>query len=187
MKQRIKRIADHLFSFSKSRNDDYPVKTEQELDTPVMMAQIFPSNVLRGTNPDLPLKTACQGQAAPETPAPAETTPTRQNRNCRIKIRFTEKEYAALIQAAQKAGTDRSKFIRAKLAASQVLSAPTVDAAALAEKVNRVGRRIDDIRAHANITGFIDAPELRKALDELHAVCQEILTAFAVKGGEQHE
>ena len=60
------------------------------------MAEVFPSNVLRGTNPDLTLKTACQGQAAPETPTPAETTPVRQNRNCRVRICFTPEELAQL-------------------------------------------------------------------------------------------
>ena len=171
MKQQIKRIAGHLLSFSRPGNGNLPTKTEPTPDATKPDGQIFTSNVLRGTNPDLPPQTACQGQAAPETPAPTETKPARRNRDCRMKIRFTEAELADVKRKAAEAGLDRSKYIRAKMNAAKVTPAPTADATAFRAEVNRVGRRIDDIRTRTNVTGFIDTPELRKTLDEHHVVC----------------
>ena len=185
MKQQIKRIADRLFSFSKPQNDSSLGKTEPELDAPIMMAQIFPSNVLRGTNPDLTLKTACQGQAAPETPAPAETTPVHQNRDRRVKIRLTPEELADVKKKAHEAGLDCSKYIRSKVNSAELTKVPEIDAAALTIRLRHVGYHIDTIRAYANTTGFIDVPELRKALDELSAVQEAI--RFACTNNERSE
>ena len=179
MKQQIKRIADRLFSFSKPQNDSSLGKTEAKTDTPVMTAQIFPSNVLRGTNPDLPLKTACQG-SSPETPA-------QSRRDQRVRIRFTPEELAEVKKKAAEAGLDCSKYIRAKLNAAEVTPAPAADVTALRAEVNRIGVHIDDIRARAHVMDFIDAPELHKALNEHHTACQKILAAFLGRESECHE
>ena len=118
------------------------------------------SNVSWGTNPDLPRETTFR--EAPETPAPAE----RQNLDCRARIYFTPEELAYLKRKAQEAGTDCSKYVRAKVNATEVKDAPHIDWVDWRQRVNRAGSRINDVLARARSLGFIDMPELQKALDE---------------------
>ena len=124
------------------------------------------SNVSRGTNPGLPHETTFR--EAPETPAPAEKK-NRQNRDCHLKIRLTPKELAHLKRKAQEAGTDCSKYVRAKLDATDVKATPRIDWADWRRQVNSAGSRINDVLARARSVGFIDVPELQKALDALSA------------------
>ena len=185
MKLTFKHITDRLFSFSKVKKDEPIPEPAPSPDPPITMAEVFPSNVLRGTNPDLTLKTACQGQAAPETPAPAETTPVRQNRDCRVRICFTPEELADVKKKAQEAGLDCSKYIRNKVNAVELITSPVIDAAALTIRLRHVGYHIDTIRARANATGFIDVPELHKALDELSVALDTINAAYTNSEGSE--
>lgn len=180
MKFTWKHISDQLFSFSKAKKTEPAEESAPSLDPPKLDGAIFASNVLWGTNQDLYPTTACQGKS-PETPAPAETKPVRQKRDCRIKIRFTPEELADVKQKAKEAGLDCSKYIRAKVRAAKVRPLPAVNVAEHLADVRRVGAHLNQILAKANSLGFIDGPELRKALEETEAVFRKIREAYSAK------
>lgn len=84
---------------------------------------------------------------------------------------------------AKEAGTDCSKYVRSELSAAEVIHTPQPDCEALRTMLNRPGRRLDDLLARANTTGFIDIPKLEKTLPELRACYREI----AVHYGEEDD
>lgn len=178
MKHDHNRFTDHPLSFSRANEDEPAVPTAPDHKPSEADGVSLASNVLWGTNQDLTPKTACQGDT-PETPAPAAAKPARQNRTCRIKIRFTPEEYADVKRKAKEAGTDCSKYVRAKVCAAELVPGPDVDTAAYVAAVRRVGHRLNAICAQANATGFIDAPELRDTLREVTTLMNEIKAAFA--------
>lgn len=139
------------------------------------------SNVSRGTNQDLPPETAFR--EAPETPDSAESKAAKNNLDHRIKIRFTPEELSDLKEQAKETGTDCSKYVRGLLGAAELIHTPQPDCEALRTLLNRPGRRLNDILARANTTGFIDIPELEETLPELRAYCR----AVAVYYGEENE
>lgn len=138
--------------------------------------QIWASNASRGTNPDLPRETAFR--EAPETPAPAEEQDRRDNKDQRIKIRFTPKEYARVQHRAAEAGMGCSKYIRSVLNAAELERTPQSGFAEQAQSLIRIGRRLDDILVRARTLGFLDAPALRAALDEYRTLLEEIYLPF---------
>lgn len=145
--------------------------------------QIWASNASRGTNLDLPRETAFR--EAPETPAPAEEQNRRDNKDQRIKIRFTPREYARVQAKAMAAGIDCSKYIRSVLNAVELERTPQSGFAEQAQSLIRIGRRIDDILVRARTLGFVDAPALRAVLDEYRVVLEEIFLPF--RGYEGYE
>ncbi len=179
MNQNKNSIFDHPLSFSRLLHHARPPEAPSQIDPPNTDGTIFASNVLWGTNQDLTPSTACQGKT-PETPA-------RQRKTARMKIRFTEEELADVKRKAAEAGLDCSKYIRAKLNAATVRPAPVVNTAELLADVRRAGRHINDVIAKANALGFLDVPELRKALEESCAVSRKIIDAYSVKEGTDNE
>lgn len=179
MKQKTTRITDHLPFFSRFKQDDFPPEDEPIPDPPTPNSTSLASNVLRGTNWDLsPSATACQGRA-PESPA-------KQRRDRRMRICFTPEELSEVKRQAREAGTDCSKYIRAKLSAAKVTPVSHVSPA-LADELRRVGRRFNDILAKADAAGFIDVPELHKALCELQTVLEKINAVYSMKEGSNDE
>ena len=118
------------------------------------------------------------------TPTPAENVPVRSNRDKRIRIRLTQKEMDMVKRHAKEAGTDCSKYVRRELSAAELIHTPQPDCDALRTMLNRPGRRLDDILARAYKTGFIDIPELEKALYELRECYREIAAFY---GGDDDD
>lgn len=77
-------------------------------------------------------------------------------------------------QKAKEAGTDCSKYVRGLLSAAELIHTPQPDCEALRTMLNRPGRRLNDILARANTTGFIDIPELEETLPGVWAYCQAV-------------
>lgn len=146
---------------------------------------ICASNASRGTNLDLPRETAFR--EAPETPAPAEEQDRRDNKNQRIKIRFTPKEYARVQRRAAEAGMDCSKYIRSVINAVELERTPQSGFSDRAQSLIRIGRRFNDILVRARTLGFLDAPALRAALDEYRAVLEEIYLPFRRYEGHEEK
>lgn len=177
-----------MFGFMKRKAKEKPVQvalamTDMQTD-PVetnVRGQTLTSNVCGGTNPDLLPQTAFR--EAPETPAPAENVHASSNRDERLRIRLTQKEMDMVKRHAKEAGTDCSKYVRSELSAAEVIHTPQPDCEALRTMLNRPGRRLDDLLARANTTGFIDIPKLEKTLPELRACYREI----AVHYGEEDD
>ena len=85
----------------------------------------------------------------------------------------------------KEAGTDCSKYVRRILNSAELIPTPQPDCEALRAMLNRPGRRLDDLLARANTTGFIDIPELEKTLPELWACYLEIAIHYG--GGNDNE
>jgi len=93
-------------------------------------------------------------------------------------IRFTKTEMDMLTQKASKAHMSRESFCRNILNAAEVKEAPTVDVTTMIWELRQVGNNINQLLTKANAVGFIDAPLLRKALDETHAVEDKLMAAY---------
>lgn len=101
-----------------------------------------------------------------------------KKRNCRVEVRFTKDELYDLTKKARKAHLTNSAFIRRAISEKEVKEAPSVDFNTLSREVRRVGSNIEQLLKVANTKGFLDAPRLRKALDEYHQVNKMINEAF---------
>ena len=172
-----------MFGFKKRKAKEKPIQvapTATDAQTNPIEAnvrgQTLTSNVCGGTNRDSPPQTAFR--EVPDTPTPAENTPVRSNRDQRLRIRLTQKEMDMVKRRAKEAGTDCSKYVRSVLGTAEVIHTPQPDCEALCILLNRPGRRLDDILARAYKTGFIDIPELEKALSELQACYREIAVHY---------
>lgn len=103
-------------------------------------------------------------------------------RTCAMTLRFHRSELEALTKKARKANMSRESYCRAVLNGSEVKEGPNADVAQLINQVRRVGYNIDQILKIANGQGLVDAPQLRKALEETHQVAQQIIKAYARTG-----
>ena len=99
-------------------------------------------------------------------------------RNCRFEVRLTKDEYRDLTKKARKAGLTTGAFVRMAVAGKEVREAPATDVPMLIREVRRVGYNIDQILMVANSKGFIDAPQLRKALEDNRSVEKMIAGAY---------
>lgn len=102
-------------------------------------------------------------------------------RNHEIKIHFTKDELDQLTKKVRKTNLSREAYCRRILNDSTVKEAPNVDVPVLIREVRQVGSNINQLLKRANTSGFIDAPELRKALKQIHETEKRIRTAYAVK------
>ena len=172
-----------MFGFKKRKAKETPIQvapTATDAQTNPIEAnvrgQTLTSNVCEGTNRDSPPQTAFR--EVPDTPTPVENTPVSSNRDQRLRIRLTQKEMDMVKRRAKEAVTDCSKYVRSVLGTAEVIHTPQPDCEALRILLNRPGRRLDDILARAYKTGFIDFPELEKALSELQACYREIAVYY---------
>lgn len=99
-------------------------------------------------------------------------------RNCRFEVRLTKDEYYDLTKKARKAGLSTGAFVRMAVAGHVVREAPSADVPVLIREVRRVGSNIDQILKIANSRGFLEIPDLKKALEENRAVEKMIAGAY---------
>lgn len=103
-----------------------------------------------------------------------------RKRNCRVEIYFTKNELDTLTKKVRKSGLSREGYCRHVLNDSIVREAPSADVPHLIREVRRVGYNIDQLLKVANAQGLLDAPKLRKALEETHEVERTILAAYTM-------
>lgn len=101
-----------------------------------------------------------------------------RKRNKKMILRLNEKEYQDLLEQAEQSGLPRSTYCREKFLAAEVIPAPTVDYGTLIIEVKRVGRLIELVLQKSNITGILDVPLLRNALEEAHGLNQKLWEVF---------
>ena len=99
-------------------------------------------------------------------------------RNCRFEVRLTKDEYYDLTKKARKAGLTTGAFVRLAVAGKEIREAPTADVPMLIREVRRVGYNIDQILKVANSKGFLDVPQLKKALEDNRSVEKMIASAY---------
>ena len=86
-----------------------------------------------------------------------------------MKIRFTKEELAALTEKAQKTKMSRESFCRNILNGAKIKEAPPSEYFELIREVRRTGYNINQLSKVANAKGLLDAPLLRKFLEENRA------------------
>ena len=99
-------------------------------------------------------------------------------RTCRLEIRMTKEELSDLRHKALKAGMSVGAFVRKSVSEKSILEAPSADVPVLINEGRRVGYNINQILKIANVRGLLDVPQLRKALEENHAVERMIADAY---------
>lgn len=98
-----------------------------------------------------------------------------------IKIRLTDEELDSLTEKVQRTNFSREGFCRAVLNGATVKEAPPADVPVLIREVRRVGYNIEQILRLANAKNLLDAPRLRKALDENRAVEKLIAETYTTE------
>ena len=86
-------------------------------------------------------------------------------RTCRMELRMTKDEYDVLKEKAGRAGLSLSAFVRKAVAGKEIAESPPTDVPMLIREVRRVGFNINQILRAINGKGFLDEPELRRALE----------------------
>ena len=99
-------------------------------------------------------------------------------RNCGVLLRFTQEEKDALTEKAQKAGLSRERFCRNILNGAEVKEAPPAEYCELLREVRRIGYNINQLLKIANARGLLDAPLIRKALEENRATERMLWRVF---------
>lgn len=146
-----------------------------------MRGNTLTSNASWGTNADLPHETSFREH--PETPA----LTNKQNRDLRIKIRFTPEELADIKREAAEAGMDMSKYIRSRLNTAEVLATPKPDFEAFTKQLVHAGRKVDELLVRTRTSGFISAPDLRSALKETGDILRELYGHYEKEDTEHGE
>lgn len=103
-----------------------------------------------------------------------------RNRNIQIPIRLSNEEYMNLMSKVEKSKMTRERYIRLLLNDCVPREAPPVDYYNLISELRRVGSNINQILRVANAKGFIDAPLLRKTIEDYKQTEKMIWDAFGV-------
>ena len=78
---------------------------------------------------------------------------------------LTKDEYDVLKEKAGRSGLSLSAFVRKAVAGKEIAESPPADVPMLIREVRRVGFNITQILRAINGKGFLDEPELRRALE----------------------
>ena len=95
-----------------------------------------------------------------------------------IKVRLTDTEFSNLKAKVNQCGYSREEYIRRVLKGTTVMERPPADVPKLVMEVRRVGININEILKRANMSGLLDVPMLRRALEENRAVEKMIVDAY---------
>ena len=101
-----------------------------------------------------------------------------RTRSHEIKVRFSDKELAALDAKVKKTYLSREGYIRSVLAGHELMEAPDVDARALLFQVGKVGTNLNHLLFLAQCQNFIDVPELRKVTNAIWECQRAMMNAY---------
>ena len=104
-------------------------------------------------------------------------------RKFEIKIRFTEDELLMLNAKARSCKMNREEYCRTVLGGSMPTEAPSAEFYQFIHELRRIGANINQLLKVAHTKGFIDAPLLRKTLDNYRSTERMIWDKF----GEHRE
>ena len=96
-----------------------------------------------------------------------------------MKIRYAPEKLQVLTEKAERAGLSREEYCRRILDGATVKEAPDADTKTLIREVRQAGYSLNGILKKANTVGFIDAPELKKALSEIQSAARHIIEAYS--------
>ena len=95
-----------------------------------------------------------------------------RKRNKRILVRLTEKEYKQIKLLAKKENTTMNNIIRTRMMNTHIKHLPEDFYIELAEKMNTIGKSINDIARIANETEIVSKGEMRRVTDLMNSVTE---------------
>ena len=98
-----------------------------------------------------------------------------------VLLRLTEDELLSLDALVKRTALSREAYIRNAIFAVQIREHPPADVPYLLREFKRIGNNINQILLIANTNGFLDAPRLRSALDELKEADRLVFRTYARK------
>ena len=101
-----------------------------------------------------------------------------RSRTNSIIIRLSDEELADLNEKVSRVGGSRENFIRQCISGAAIKERPPVDVPKLIQEVRRVGINLNQILRIANANGLLDAPQLRKAMEQNREVEVLIVNAY---------
>ena len=101
-----------------------------------------------------------------------------RKRSHRVVFYLDDEEFSAFIEKVKRTSLSREGFIRNMLAGVVIKERPPADVPYLLRAIKRIGNNINQILRIANANGFVDAPRLRSALDDLSKANQLVYTAY---------
>ena len=104
-----------------------------------------------------------------------------RTRNNEIKVRFTDKELAALDVKVAKTHLSRESFIRSALAEEDIYVRPDPITWELLMQIRRIGTNLNQLVFLAHSREFIDGPAVKKVTEELWRCLPIIQDAYVIK------
>lgn len=104
-----------------------------------------------------------------------------RNGKHRVEVYFNSAEYTDLQNKVCKTNLTASEFIRRSVKGASIKEAPPADVPYLLREFKRIGNNINQILLIANTNGFLDAPRLRSALEELKEADRLVFRTYAGK------
>ncbi|MCM1269857.1 MAG: MobC family plasmid mobilization relaxosome protein [Faecalibacterium sp.] len=98
-----------------------------------------------------------------------------------IQFYVTKEDSILLCELARKTGLSKSKLLRYMIRNCTPVEAPPADYPKLIRELRAVGNNLNQLVVHAHTVGYINTPELQKALDDLWSIEDKVDSAFTVK------
>lgn len=103
-----------------------------------------------------------------------------------ILLRLDEEEAVYLDRMVERTGRTRSAFLRAVIRNYQLCEKPDPEFYRAMRELSRFGNNLNQLTAKANSLGFIDAPALRKEMQQWQKFRKDIYTEFLEPRRMQH-
>ena len=100
-----------------------------------------------------------------------------RERNNRIMLRLSDKEYECLIKLSEKVGVPREVYLRMLIMGTAPKEKPTADFYSMMKELNAIGNSLNQIAKVANSKGFINVKAYEENVRKLNGFILEISKA----------
>ena len=150
----------------------------------------YPNSLVRGLS-RLPARSALLPSAEVSTGHPRPLKPRRKvvlmrSRNIQIPLRLSEEEYAVLMKKVGKCRCSRESYIRSLIKGFSPKEAPPADYYKILSKISRESANLNQLLIVARTKNFIDAPQLRKLMEEIRATNKMLWQTFSEERNGNH-
>lgn len=150
----------------------------------------YPNSLVRGLS-RLPARSALLPSAEVSTGHPRPLKPRRKvvlmrSRNIQIPLRLSEEEYAVLMKKVGKCRCSRESYIRSLINGFSPKEAPPADYYKILSKISRESANLNQLLIVARTKNFIDAPQLRKLMEEIRATNKMLWQTFSEERNGNH-
>lgn len=150
----------------------------------------YPNSLVRGLS-RLPARSALLPSAEVSTGHPRPLKPRRKvvlmrSRNIQIPLRLSEEEYTVLMKKVGKCRCSRESYIRSLINGFSPKEAPPADYYKILSKISRESANLNQLLIVARTKNFIDAPQLRKLMEEIRATNKMLWQTFSEERNGNH-